>query len=82
VVTGWGAGASCQLVEVRESFGYVRHPSEKSGGYRAWDCGEEDDKEVNKVPLNRGDNKPRRCEQHFQSVPFRINFAQKLAIVS
>ena len=32
---------------------------------RAWDCGEEDDKEVNKFPLNRGDNKPCRCEQPF-----------------
>ena len=32
-VTGWRAAADCQLVEVRESFGYVRHPSEKSGGY-------------------------------------------------
>ena len=33
--------------------------------YRAWDLGEEKDKEVQKFPLNRGDNKPRRCEQHF-----------------
>jgi len=32
---------------------------------RAWDLGEEKDKEVQKFPLNRGDNKPRRCEQHF-----------------
>jgi len=32
---------------------------------RAWDFGEEEDKEVHKFPLNRGDNKPRRCEQHF-----------------
>jgi len=49
---------------------------------RAWDLGEEKDKEVQKFPLNRGDDKPRRCEQHFQPVPFRINFAQKLAIVT
>ena len=34
-------------------------------GNRAWDLGEEKDKEVQKFPLNRGDNKPRRCEQHF-----------------
>jgi len=33
--------------------------------HRAWDLGEEKDKEVQKFPLNRGDNKPRRCEQHF-----------------
>jgi len=33
--------------------------------YRAWDLWEEKDKEVRKFPLNRGDNKPRRCEQHF-----------------
>jgi len=33
--------------------------------YRAWDLGEEKDKDVQKFPLNRGDNKPRRCEQHF-----------------
>jgi len=33
--------------------------------YRAWDLGEEKDKEVQKFPLNRSDNKPRRCEQHF-----------------
>jgi len=32
---------------------------------RAWDLGEEKDKEVHKFPLNRGDNKPRRCEQYF-----------------
>ena len=32
---------------------------------RAWDLGEEKDKEVQKFPLNRGVNKPRRCEQHF-----------------
>jgi len=32
---------------------------------RAWDLGEEKDNEVHKFPLNRGDNKPRRCEQHF-----------------
>jgi len=32
---------------------------------RAWDLGEEKDKEVQKFPLNRGDKKPRRCEQHF-----------------
>jgi len=32
--------------------------------YRAWDLGE-GDKEVQKFPLNRGDNKPRRCEQNF-----------------
>ena len=32
--------------------------------YKAWDFGEEEDKEVQKFPLNRGD-KPRRCEQHF-----------------
>ena len=35
------------------------------GVYRAWDLGEEKDKEVQNFPLNRGDNKPRRCEQHF-----------------
>jgi len=29
------------------------------------DLWEEKDKEVQKFPLNRGDNKPRRCEQHF-----------------
>jgi len=34
-------------------------------GNRAWDLGEEKDKEVQKFPLNRGDDKPRRCEQHF-----------------
>jgi len=49
---------------------------------RAWDLGEEKDREVQKFPLNRGDNKPRRCEQHFSPVPFRINFALKLAIVT
>jgi len=32
---------------------------------RAWGLGEEKDKELQKFPLNRGDNKPRRCEQHF-----------------
>jgi len=32
---------------------------------RAWDFGEEEDKEVEKFPFSRGDNKPRRCEQHF-----------------
>jgi len=32
---------------------------------RAWDLGEEKDKEAQKFPFNRGDNKPRRCEQHF-----------------
>jgi len=32
---------------------------------RARDLGGEKDKEVQKFPLNRGDNKPRRCEQHF-----------------
>ena len=33
--------------------------------YRAWDLGEEKYREVQKFPLNRGDNKPRRCERHF-----------------
>ena len=32
---------------------------------RAWYLGEEKDKEVQKFPLNRGDNKPCRCEQRF-----------------
>jgi len=32
---------------------------------RAWDLGEEKDKEVQKFPVNRCYDKPRRCEQHF-----------------
>jgi len=48
----------CSLSHVSKPF-YL-----KTGGYRAWDLGEEKDKEVQEFPLNRGDE-PRRCEQHF-----------------
>jgi len=43
----------------------MRPKSIRAATDRARDLGEEKDKEVQKFPLNRGDNKPRRCEQHF-----------------
>ena len=46
--------------------------------HKAWDCGEEDDKEVNKFPLNRGNNKPRRCEQHVKNYDFKTHLSSKL----
>ena len=40
-------------------------PPEWKAPWVPWDLGEEKDKEVQTFPLNRGDNKLRRCEQHF-----------------
>ena len=62
VLSGYGRAGGLRLMGKYIGHRLVARPEPDK---RAWDLGEEKDKEVHKFPLNRGDNKPRRCEQHF-----------------